>query len=240
MQFGQKKKDAPDAGGTYLRRFKKGETKVRFLDESDDWNAYREHYTPDRKSFPCTEEDTCPGCTSENDSVRKASRKYATQVLLVKQQIVLPFSVPISLSDRLAVRAERNGGTLTNRDYVVLRSGDGFDTEYDVDQEDKYPVDLADLRKKITVEIQDCHKEAFEAVWGSTSEPKTPTNGSKPADDAAADVPPTDDSAEMTEADLRAMSREDLVKLCEKAELKVDEDASRTQLVDALLKAFGE
>lgn len=83
MKFGQKKKDAPDVGsGKYLRNWKKGETKVRFLDESDDWIAFREHYTRDRKSFPCTEErDTCLGCQSPDEEVAKSSRKYAAQVL---------------------------------------------------------------------------------------------------------------------------------------------------------------
>lgn len=244
MQFGQRKADAPAAGGDYLRGFKKGETKVRFLDEPDEWIAFREHFTRDRKGFPCTEDKlSCPGCTHGDEEVRKASRKYAAQVLLVKQNVVLPFKIPVSLSDRLAVRAERNGGTLLNRDYVVLRSGDGFDTEYDVDQEDKYPVDLAELKKKITLEIQDCFQESFKEVWGSVEDPKLVTPKGPSEANNAEDKPPseptgaTSDPAsenELTEAAVRAMEKPDLRKLCDRAEIKWTEDDTKAELLEKI------
>lgn len=264
MQFGKKKKDAPERGsGTYLRRFQKGETKVRFLDEPDEWIEYWEHFTPDRKSFPCTEErDSCPGCTHDNEAIRKASRKYATQLLLVKQQQVLPFIVPISLADRLSARAEKNGGTLINRDYAVMRSGDGFDTEYDVDQEDKYPVDVAALRSKITLDIQDCFKDAFTAVWGTLdakgspsdiADTHTPGDENPPTEPAAnqdagesedAGVVVTEATADgavvLTEAKIRAMEKPELRDLCDTAGLKYDSDETKSELIEKLLKEFGE
>lgn len=247
MKFGTKKKDAVEQSGNYLRGFKKGETKVRFLDEQDDWEAFREHYTVDRKGFPCTEDKTtCPGCTHPNETVSKTSRKYATQVLLVKQNQVLPFKIPITLSDRLAVRAERNGGTLVNRDYVILRSGDGFDTEYDVDQEDKYPVDLNDLRAKISVDIQDCFQDSFAEIWGDPDNPQLVLRPGPSEANNQSDVPPTKPSGasdaeagvELTEIQVRAMAKPELRNLTEKAGLSWDEEDTTSELVERLLKAF--
>lgn len=253
MQFGKKKKDAPERGsGNYLRRFQKGETKVRFLDEQDEWTEYWEHFTPDRKSFPCTEDkESCPGCTSTNESIAKASRKYATQVLLVKQNQVLPFIVPVTLADRLSVRAEKNGGTIVNRDYAILRSGDGFDTEYDVDQEDKYPVDLGELRKKISIDIQECFNESFNAVWGgdkpATEKPAakpakehTPGDADPPTEPAAEAAAASGDEETLTEAAVRAMEKPDLRVLCEKAELAWDDDDTKSELIEKLLAYAGE
>src|SRR6266702_5978215 len=119
MKFGQKRSEAPeetDGTGNYLRSFRKGETKVRFLQETGEWIKFNEHYTEDNKSFPCTEDTrSCPGCTSESERTQRRSRRYGTYVHLVKNNTTLPFKVPPSLSNRLEARAERNGGTLLNR-----------------------------------------------------------------------------------------------------------------------------
>lgn len=238
MQFGQKKKDAPEpAGGSYLRTFKKGETKVRFIEEPDEWNVYFEHFTPDRKSFPCTEDETCPGCSSENETVAKRSRKYATQVLLVKNNIVLPFKIPVTLSDRLSVRAERNSGTLLNRDYVVLKSGDGFDTEYDVDQEDKYPVNLEELRKKVTIEIQECHKAAYNEVWGHASS-QSETKAEKVEQPEVPPTEPGEENVELSMEQIRAMDKTKLQELCNKGGVVYDDMDTKGELIEKLTTAF--
>ena len=176
MEFGQKKKDIVEAGD-YLRNFPKGETLCRFLYEQDDWDGFREHYTNDNKSFPCTRDrNTCPGCIDPDDKVNRAGRKYATQVYLVKTQKVTAMRIPVSLSDRLAIRAERNGGTLLTRDFVVLKSGSGLDTEYDADSEEKYDLDLNALRAQETISIQSCWEGAFAEVWGKDWKPAAPVD----------------------------------------------------------------
>ena len=152
MRFSTKRGDASDADSnlTYLRGFKAGNTTVRFLQEMEEWDKYREHYTLDGKMFPCIKtEGTCPGCTSNNEKVSKSSRKYATNVFLVDTGQVLPFKIPITLAKLLENRADRNGGTLLNRDYVVMRSGSGMDTSYDVDTDEKYVIDVAEKLKKM-------------------------------------------------------------------------------------------
>lgn len=252
MQFGKRKADAPPRGtGNYLRRFPKGETKVRFIDEPDDWIEYWEHFTPDRKGFPCTEErDTCPGCTSSNEAVRKASRKYAANVHLVKTGQVLPHIIPVSLADRFSTRAERNDGTLLTRDYVVIRSGDGFDTEYDVDQEDKYEVDFKALRAKAEIDIQDCFREAFIDVWGDLNKTGSPSDIPDEHTPGDAD-PPTEPAGQsasaadqgdvvLGEKQIRAMDKAQLRSVCDTAGLSYDPEDTASELVDKLLAAFGE
>lgn len=252
MEFGQPKKDAPVESGNYLRQFPKGETLVRFLDEPDDWNAYREHYSLDGKSFPCTEDRTsCPGCTHDNEKVSRSGRKYAAQVLLVKQEKVLPFKIPVTLAGRLVLRAERNSGTLLSRDYVILKSGTGMDTEYDVDTEDKYEVDQKSLHTKITLSIQDCHADSFKEVWGDLVDGK-PTKSGKVkefAEDTDNEVPPSkpatqSDSGEQGDVDLsenqvRKMSKPELRQLAVRAGLDFDEDDTTKELANKLIEHFG-
>jgi len=165
MRFGTKKSEAPeefDNDGLYLRNFKDGEQKVRFLQECDDWIEFREHYTQDRRSFPCTrDKDTCPGCTSDDEDVVRSSRKYATNVHVVKGNYVAPYRIPISLAKRMFARAERNEGTITNRDYIVMRSGKGLETDYDVEADDKYEVNIKTLLKD-GKDIEEILERSFE------------------------------------------------------------------------------
>lgn len=251
MQFGTSKKaaDANEGSGNYLRSFPRGETTVRFLEEPDDWNAYREHYTLEGKSFPCTgNRKACPGCLHPNEKVSKSSRKYATQVYNVKTEKVLPYKIPVTLADRLAVRAERNGGTLLSRDYVILKTGTGLDTEYDVDQEDKYPVDLKELQKKITIEVQDCHIDSFKENWGDWQPPKEEEPRSQRSDD---NDPPSEpatkndagtqggDDDDLTDEQVRNMSKKELQALCDRGGVPYTDDDSRSELAERLIKQFG-
>jgi hypothetical protein len=167
--FGTKKSDVIETGN-YLRNFKKGETKVRFLQESPEWWGYFEHFM-DGKSFPCMEASECPGCSSDNESVKRRSRRYGTFVWMVDQKRVLPFKIGAKLSERLTVRAERNNGSLLNRDYVIIRSGTGLETDYDVDQDERYEFDTASAWKnRGDQEIQEILADQFVAVFGDPDE----------------------------------------------------------------------
>lgn len=164
MRFGTKKSETTEteSDGLYLRNFKDGDTIVRFLQETDDWIEFREHYTADKKSYPCTRErDTCPGCNADSEDERKAGRKYACNVHVVKGNFVAPFRIPISLAKKMFTRSERNEGTITNRDYVVIRSGKFLETEYDVESDDKYKVDLKALLAD-GADIEEILAKAFE------------------------------------------------------------------------------
>lgn len=254
MTFGDKKKNLPEESrdGLYLRNFKKGETVIRFLEEVDEWTGFKEHYTPDRKSFPCTEDVmTCPGCLSDNEDVRRASRKYATNVQQVKEKRVVPYRIPASLMDRVQLRSDRNGGTVLTRDFVVMKTGTGFDTSYDVDQEDKYAVDTSTLLKE-GMNIQEVLNAMYlaansdEAQAEARSEARA-VEAQKERDANQEETPPSssspsttsDDDEEFSEDDIRAMTRAELTTLFEKSKLPVDPDDSRSEMVDKLIKAFG-
>lgn len=264
MKFGTKRRDAGDIGSgnrNYLRNFKTGETKVRFLEEPDEWYLYQEHFTTEGKSFPCTGDSTlCPGCTSEIERVQHRSRKYGTYVYVIAYNATIPYKVGVSLANRLTSRAERNGGTITNRDYVVIRTGEGLKTEYDVDQDEKYTLDIEGLlRKAENGSIEDILQESFAEIWGDPSKYegrdeykshvatkddvpdalKTPAERSAPPfepsgmDEFKKDEP----EAEVTEIELRAMTRSQLVQLWETAGFDgFDEDWGRAELLDEIIK----
>lgn len=210
MRFTSKRGDVSDAdsGGMYLRSFKTGATTVRFLQEMKDWDRYREHYTLDGKMFPCIKDmGNCPGCNSENDKVSKSSRKYATNVYLPQVGVVLPFKIPISLAKRLETRAERNGGTLLNRDYVIFRKGSGLDTDYDVEGDEKYEVDIDEKLKEAT-DVNECLDASFREQWG---DPEDFVSDGKPAaSKPSEDVPPTETSAQSESAGDEVISEDAL------------------------------
>jgi hypothetical protein len=230
MQFGTKKADAgtqmADSGEVlkYLRNFREGDNEVRFIDEVDDWISFSEHYSADNKSFPCTmDRSTCPGCTSEIEKVQRASRKYATNVKLVGNGMVLPFRIPMSLAKKLFNRAERNG-TITNRDYIVMREGKGLDTEYDLEQGDRGEVDLEALREQ-AMDIESVLVTAYEEVWGPLEKEE--------------EEPPFDssDEVEIDEATIRKMKRDQLIALANDNDIEIDEDGSKKEILDSILEA---
>lgn len=238
LQFGTKKKDAPAPTGKYLRKFKKGETIARFLVETDDFIDFREHRMPDGKWFPCTKDrETCPGCNHPDEKVQIAKRKYATNVYVPQFKNVTPYLLPVSVVDKLVIRAERNGGTIVNRDYAVIRSGDGLDTEYDVDQEDKYDLDLNSLRAQ-GEDIEEILAEAYIAVWGSLDY----VHGDAPKVERVVekddDIPPTDARAgadqEYTLSALRAMTKSQIQQIAIAAGIDWTEDDTKTELIEKL------
>lgn len=174
MRFGTKKSEVEesDSDGLYLRNFKDGDTKVRFLQETDDWIEFREHYTADKKSYPCTrDKDTCPGCNSASEDEARSSRKYACNVHVIKGNYVAPYRIPISLAKKMFTRSERNEGTITNRDYVVIRSGKFLETEYDVEGDDTYKVDIKALLKD-GQDIEEILAKSFEENAPGHAKPK--------------------------------------------------------------------
>lgn len=233
MRFGTRKAESKFTNDNdflvYLRNFREGDNKVRFIDEIDDWIAFAEHYTAEGKSFPCTmDRDTCPGCTSDDERMQKASRKYATNLLLLSNDLVLPFRVPMSLAKKLFNRAERNG-TITNRDYIVMREGKGLSTEYDLEQDDKYPVDLDTLRSKAH-DIENVLATAYNDLWGDVKPVEEPKQVEK--------KPPFDQSdAEevISEESLRGMKRSELILIAEKHNIDYDEDGSKREILESIL-----
>jgi len=187
MQFGTPAKDVVESSGNYLRSFGAGDTKVRFYEDIPEWIAYWEHFLG-KKSFPCTgDRNSCPGCVHEDEKVRKASRRYAANVLLVDRGVVLPFKLPSTVKKRCEARAARNDGSITTRDYTVIKTGQNLDTEYDVEQEEKYEVDWDKYEESLS-DLQDILRESFEEVWGEGSAEEYFAKASRAGDKPAATV----------------------------------------------------
>jgi hypothetical protein len=244
MRFGQRSADVSDSEGKYLRAFKKGDNLVRWLEEINDWTRYYEH-RKNNKGFPCTgDQQTCPGCSSPDEDVQDGRKKYATYVWFVKMNKVLPVKVPSSLRDRMVTRAERNDGTVLNRDFVVIRSGSMLDTEYDVDKDEAYDVDIKAKLKESPFTVQEALEAAYRDVWGSLPDEDAPQQDKN----AKETVPPTEpasqrdqgkqEDATLTEADVWEMDVPALRNLCDKAGLRYEKNATKQDLVVKLLREF--
>jgi hypothetical protein len=116
-------------GAGYLSRVPAdGALTVRFLTEPIEWIEYWEHYDSVRKFYPCS--DTCPGCL-EGD---RPSQRYLANAVDVGETRVIPLVMPKTMAASVLKKYEKYG-TLLDRDYELTRSGQGFDTEYEVTPE---------------------------------------------------------------------------------------------------------
>lgn len=177
MRFGKragKITNSPSGGTDWPRSIKPGETRVRFVEEIENWQEYWEHYDETVKFFPCTgDKPTCPGCTSASERTARASKKYLAPVLDPNSGRVYGLKMGMDLANRLSLRNDRNGGTITNRDYTLIRSGQGLDTEYDVEQEEKVAIDLSAYEGQL--DLDEMLAAQFASAWPDF-DPDAPTN----------------------------------------------------------------
>src|SRR4051812_3014632 len=171
MQFS--KKYNPDADvvtedGTnrsFIKYFKKDHTTFRILQEPEDWVDYWEHFNPGGYPFPCTRDrDTCPGCTSTNEKMKKAQKRIAFNV--IEGDYVNVYKFPKTLAEKIRNRADRIG-TIRDRDYTItkitskLPNGDNR-VDYDVESEDKIAVDFSAYEPK---DVEQMLAEAYDQTW---------------------------------------------------------------------------
>jgi hypothetical protein len=236
MRFGKSWEEVENepttSGGGYIKYFKKGDTTFRIVQEPKDWIGYWEHYNPGGFPFPCTgDRKTCPGCTSSNEKMKKASRKIAINVL--EGEYVNVYKFPKTLADKLSNRANRIG-TISDRDYTISRieskNSDGSTkTDYDIEGGDKIPVDLSKLELK---DVEAMLAAAYDEAWGDSA--KTQQNAEddqaqtnlrsklnqategKPEDipDWAKAEEKTDQPKVWSEDELRGMRLDEIIKVC--------------------------
>lgn len=174
MRFGEKwdpNAEPEESTGTsdYLRYFKNAETTFRIAQETDEWVDYWEHYNPNGFPFPCTRDrKTCPGCTSNNEKMKRANKRVAVNVL--EGEWVNAYKLPKTVAEKLYNRAQRVG-TICDRDYTIYKlqskNADGTTkTEYDVEGGDKVPVDVAALRPKFR-DIEQILTNMYDQAWGN-------------------------------------------------------------------------
>jgi len=241
MQFGKRAAEAPkikpgEAGGTrWMRTLKPGEYRMRFLDETDDWIQYWEHFnpTPGGFPFPCTgDKQTCPGCTSGIEKMEKASPKYAVNAKIGEYVDIYKF--PTKFFNKMEIRSERNGGTITDRDYMVTRIGNDTSTDYDIDMLSKSELDKELLGKRH--DIQKSLEAAFFEAWpdwkpgevqDAPAAAPVEKDEARPTEKSGLDEFKKPEAAaepaaekEVTEAELRAMSGDQLRQLCRDENIK--------------------
>jgi hypothetical protein len=200
MKFGVAVKDKPfgDSYGSdsadYLRTLKEGQSLIRFIYplDGDNWIGYYEHFNPvNKRSVPCLRDadgstEKCGACNSDSKDFRYAGRKVATNIQLVDKGITMPLKMSQRLFEAIERRAERDGGDVTKRDYLITRSGKGTDTTYDVDREDAYDADLKALQKE-SVDVREILRGQYEEYWSKFGEEELVTAVKKA--DPKLDVP---------------------------------------------------
>lgn len=235
MRFGQTweeaQKEPTGQSQSWMKWLKKGDTTFRILQEPNEWKAYWEHFNPEGYPFPCNSQDrdNCPGCQSDNEKMKRASRKVAFNVL--EGEFVNVYKVPKTVADTLDNRFQRVG-TITDRDYIISRiesrNTDGSTrTTYDIEGQDKIKVNIDALELK---NIEQMLGEAYDRSWGNPDAAMVTRENAK-YDQAEADMrkkllaqqaeqpkKPPFEEASYDEAVLRKMEPEELFALIEDKE----------------------
>ena len=184
MLFGKTSADFPEAGANddevWVRTFNKDSTFVRIapvkakaddgreLEGSEAWIKELEHY--DRlgfgRSFPCPvphgwAKDRCPGCSHDNEDVRKRSAKWFFNALDEKNYLRV-YKIGVKLLRKFKLREQRLG-TVSDRDYEVIRSGKEFnEIEYDLEGGEKSQRDFPETLHDIAEILSRSFEEAVD------------------------------------------------------------------------------
>lgn len=243
MRFGKSAKEAAEepskggGGGDFIKYLKEGDNTFRILQEPDEWLYYWEHFSPAGFSFPCNDTDVanpnpegCPGCSSDNERMKRANRRIAFNVLHAFNGVeyVDAFKIGPAVADKLDNRYKRFG-TITDRDYTITKyktSGDRWD--FDVEGNTPTPVDL---RKSDWRDIEAMLQQSWDDAWGDPNQAAAnrQATAAAPAEAPPAQLPrratiapqkpaplpeePPFEEKVYQEADLRVMPRDLLVKL---------------------------
>jgi hypothetical protein len=146
------KRDLKDSGnGDWFYRLPgDAEITLRFMAEPWDFVKYTNHYDRDAKqSYPCVEGD-CKGC----DEGIEGRQTWVAPVVDVTESRVRAMVIPKGVVDSLTKRAEKRGGTIMDRDFIIMREGTTMeDTKYEIEPQppkrrnmsDYEPPDIMDM-----------------------------------------------------------------------------------------------
>lgn len=268
MRFGQSTAEQEAAmqdrgDSAFIKYLKKGDNTFQIVDEYDKWTWYWDHYNPGGFPFPCTNDrETCPGCTSDNEKMRKASRRAAFNAYDGEYTNV--WKVPKTVAEKLKNRHDRLG-TITDRPYRItqIQNDQGF-YDYDIEGEAPAKLDMTEISKYLR-DPEDLLAAAYDDAWGSSSKAATQSSplasadrvaerqtgfkASEVQDEVAARRRPTIQRTEpvqepvqepekvYSEAELRQMDAFGLLTLCDKEGLpEVPSDVKTTdEIVDWML-----
>lgn len=166
-------------GEVWIKGYKKGQTRDRFLQPTSTFHPIDEHYGFGTY-FPCAKSSACVGCNADDERTRQKSLRYLTNVLDENGRVSVR-KVPSKLYGRLQTREQRMG-TIQDRDYTVIRTGEGIGTEYDYDAEPVSPIenDPGDRHDLKQVAI-DKYLQVHSQVTGIPLSELKPVNADRPA-----------------------------------------------------------
>lgn len=125
--------DKSSGGGEgYINYVPDGTTSVRFLSELTEWGIFREYYSQDQKRFY----PVIPGKGELVPEDAKISRRWLCPVLLVDTDEVVTMKLPKTLVEDLWISHDRNG-TVRDRDFDLIKTGEGLKTTYNAYPGDK-------------------------------------------------------------------------------------------------------
>lgn len=184
MAFGDKVASDSRAagGGEWIRYFRDEETQIRIIPAeavnrqgrtvygTAAWPQEYEHFDISiPTSFPCTEEDDCIGCTSDSKEVRDKKRRIYFHALDAEGAPRI-YRMGPQLYNRLKMKEQRalskdpkNLQPLSDRDYIILRTGQKLNTEYDAEPGEAYEVDFPEELPDIAEALQSAYDDAVEA-----------------------------------------------------------------------------
>lgn len=214
------------------------EITVRFLTEPDEWFRYREHWGDSVRSYyACIGEDEgCPGCNADpsDEKARRVSKRFLTNALDVESGRVIPLKLPLDVVNRLQTRWERYD-TLTDRDYILSRTGSGLNTIYDVETGDKDALDVKQYKDQLH-DLQQVLEDQWKDAWekGDDKKPKK-TKKASPSIDAEVDDEDMEEEV-LTEDQIRKMKVAELEEVAEQLGLVIDPDWKKADYIEAILK----
>lgn len=137
--------------------------KLRFLEEVDDALEVRWHDKyDDNIDTPCLKyyDLECPHCKSSDEELRTRNL-YCWSVYNQEDDIKQIFKFPANRFSPVPQLIEMYEayGTLTERDYLIKRTGSGFDTNYNV-----VPMDKEELDKDIEPHTKEEIMEVFKQI----------------------------------------------------------------------------
>lgn len=268
MKFGVRAAEATKSSASgstdWLRYFKDVETRLRFLDELDDWIEVWMHFSQSKmRRYPCTgDRDTCPGCLSENEREAKASKAYIVNALT--DGYVNAWIIPGSLFEDMDRHKDKGGGTILDRDFTVVKKNTDAGVRYAVDREERDRIDLSRYEDKKR-DPQKMLMDAYVEVWGAQPGekvtereiiaktpprimPKTFENevkgswgdnlGDPPSEPQAQQDSEPEEDQEISETQLRAMSAPQIKALFVQCGLEVPATDETDKLADYLIASL--
>lgn len=254
MRFGQSTAEQEAAvatsggSGDYMKYLRKGDNTFQIVDEYEKWTWFWEHYNPGGFPFPCTgDRDKCPGCTSSNEKMQRASRRACFNAInrgTDGNLYASVWKVPKTVAEKLKNRYDRLG-TITDRPYRVtqLKNADGR-YDYDIEAEPEATINMAEVVGDYR-DPEEMLVEAYEQSWGSSGAVQRARQPDVHDQAARARKPsikrsepePEPEEKVYSEAELRAMDTFAILDLCRKEGLGDVPDEAKTtdQIVDWML-----